>query len=174
MLPSHEDKEEVIQKLGNLNVSGRSPIISKEVFIPTRSWGVAVKVLKRALQSPINPAELSSSDSSATYDLIKVGALKRESALYIALFSVEDLELKVKEIFSHEPYTLYWNLVKDGIAWEEAMSQAFNVNKLSSSVRKDYGRKLASWGRKSGYLSQGRLKSKAKSSELSLFDSIEE
>lgn len=111
VLPAHEDKEEIVQKLGNLNCSGRSPIISKEVFIPTRSWGVAARVLQEAQKTPLEPADLTSSDNSAVYDLMKLGALKRESSVYVPQLSMEELESKVEAMFAREPYTEYWKLL---------------------------------------------------------------
>jgi len=144
ILPVSEEKEEIVLSLGNLNLRGRYVRHSGNAFIPMRSYGVVLRVLDMAIKAPLRPDELTSSEYMAFSDLRRLGALKQENLGYTAQGSVEDFENQNKEKFSNAPYSEFWTLLAAGVASEEALSKCFNPTGLSDSVRKDYGKKLAS------------------------------
>jgi hypothetical protein len=151
--------EEAAEKIGNLELTGRGERPGDAAFAPSVPWTTAAKVLEKAGMAPLGGAGLRRSETMAIIDLKRVGALVAQKDRSVAATeSVAVFQERMHTLFSKQPYSRYWELLRKGVPWDEAMLKAFGFVNLTKSTRRWLGKRLANWGRQLGFLDRRRLK----------------
>jgi hypothetical protein len=163
------DKEQLIQELGNLTVSGRGVRPSQAPFVPCCAWSTASRVWGWIIDSSHNDRNFSKAEQDARGDLVKLGAVTVEQGRrFVAVWPAAAFEHRVKELLGREPYLIFWKALLDGVPYGTALERALALGALAPGTRTWLGTKLANWGRSFGYLPCGRLSARRGASEAQI------
>jgi hypothetical protein len=155
---NREDKELSITELGNLYLTGRAAKSNNQHFMPGSAFSTALSLVRRCEDAPVDKNSLRRGELTAALDLLRVGALVSDSCGILTSRMKEDRFLEhVKSLFSTEPYKKFFESISVGSYYDDAVRKDLGENTLSSATCVWRGKKLANWGKSTGFLRKGRL-----------------
>src|ERR1043165_8109662 len=126
--------------------------------MPGSAFSTALSLVRRCEDAPVDKNSLRRGELTAALDLLRVGALVSDSCGILTSRMKEDRFLEhVKSLFSTEPYKKFFESISVGSYYDDAVRKDLGENTLSSATCVWRGKKLANWGKSTGFLRKGRL-----------------